>query len=332
MTEIRFSNIKKETFKNEVCRLLNERGYKTKVTVFPGFDETEPPCEGLSVYREGDVVTPSVNLNALYYSYTKSNETGLQDGCICTIEEVVGFILENIEESKHKNGLPDEKVIFDILNNWDIAKDRMVICLYGLETKREYVKNTVHKIIAENLVIIPYVQLNDIDSACAITVPVTNNMQSQWGLTTEEILETAKKSSAKIRPVDIVNINEMQKQAMIDEGVPDFLINEMCNPDIAPEMYAVTCTNRNHGAAALFYNGIMEKLYDSFGAFYVLPSSDAELIIISKDVADKFGLDVESLQKQVLDVNQTDGLFESAEILTDSVYFYDDTCGFRKIC
>lgn len=330
MTEIRFSNITKETFKDEVCRLLNERGYKTKVTVFPGFDETETPCEGLSVYREGDVVTPSVNLNALYYSYTKSNEAGLQDGCICTIEKVVDFILENIEESKRKSGLPDEKVIFDILNNWDIAKDRMVIRLHGLESKQEYVRNAVHQIIAENLVIIPYVQLNDIDSACAITVPVTNNMQLQWGLTTEEILETAKKSSAKIWPVDIVSINEMQKQVMIDEGLPDFLINEMCNPDIAPEMYAVTCANRKHGASALFYDGVMEKLYDSFGAFYVMPSSDAELIIIPKNAADKFNLDVRSLQKQTLDTNQTNELFGTAEILTDSAYFYDK-CGFRKI-
>lgn len=98
-------------------------------------------------------------------------------------------------------------------------------------------------------------------------------------------------------------------------------------------MHAVTCASRKHGAATIFYDGVMKKLYDSFGAFYVLPSSDAELIIISKDIADKFDLDAKCLQERVLDINQASDLFEeNAEVLTDSVYFYDDTYGFRKIC
>lgn len=146
-------------------------------------------------------------------------------------------------------------------------------------------------------------------------------------------MQAAKESSAKLRPVEIININEMYKQVARDEGMPDFLLNAMCNSETSPEMYAVTCTSRKHGAATIFYDGVMKKLYDSFGAFYILPSSDAELIIMPKNVADKFDLNAKSLQEQVLNINQASDLFEeNAEILTDSVYFYDDTYGFRRIC
>lgn len=330
MTDIRFSNITKETFKNEVCRLLNERGYKTKITVF---HNEGIPFDGISAYNDGDVITTVMNLDALYHSYLKSNETALQDGCVFTFEDVVDFILENIKKSKQENMLPSEDEMLSVLRNWNVAKSRMTICLHSLKAKQEYIKDVVHQIVAEDLVIIPYLQINDIGAPCAVTTPITNYMQMQWGLTTEEIVQAAKKSSSKLRPVKIININEMYKQVARDEGMPDFLVNAMCNSETSPEMYAITCANRKHGAATIFYDGVMKKLYDSFGAFYVLPSSDAELIIISKDIADKFDLDAKCLQERVLDINQTSDLFEeNAEVLTDSVYFYDDTFEFRKIC
>lgn len=330
MTDIRFSNITKETFKNELCKLLNKRGYKTKITVC---NNADMPFENIVAYHDGDMIVPAMNLDALYCSYLKSNETALQDGCFCTMEEVIDFILENIENSKQKNMLPSEDEMMNVLRNWNVAKSRMTICLHSLESKQGYIKDVVHQIVAEDLVIIPYVQLNDIGAQCAVTTPVTNYMQTQWGLTTEEIVQAAKKSSSKLRPVEIININEMYKQVARDEGMPDFLVNAMCNSETSPEMHAVTCANRKHGAATIFYDGVIKKLYDSFGAFYVLPSSDAELIIISKDIADKFDLDAKCLQERVLDINQASDLFEeNAEVLTDSVYFYDDTYGFRKIC
>ena len=131
--------------------------------------------------------------------------------------------------------------------------------------------------------------------------------------------------------MEIINLRDMTKKAMIKDGMPEFLADTILSAHASPDTYAVTNTYKMHGASAVFYHGVADRIRKDIGDFYIMPSSEAEVIIVSVADADKFGMDASSLKEFVTSTNQDESLFQDAKVLTNSLYIYDGKI-FKKVC
>ena len=82
------------------------------------------------------------------------------------------------------------------------------------------------------------------------------------------------------------------------------------------QMYVLSNSIKVNGASAVLDAKMMEDIAEKVGDFYILPSSIHELLVVPV----KSGMDVESLENMVCEVNATQVQLE--ERLSDHVYTY----------
>ena len=210
MTDIRFGVITKETFKNEIKRMLEERGYMTELNTF---NRSGTKYDGLAVHTKEDTLTPVVPVDALYQDYLECTEKALQDGHTFTLTDAVDYLLEEIKQSKMERGIPSEEEIMDIVHDWEKAKSKLVIRVQGLGKDNGYLNDKVYRMV-EDLVIVPYIQVSN-TKECISTISVTKTMAENWKMSEDEIIEAAKISSAVLRPVEITSLYDIAKKAMM---------------------------------------------------------------------------------------------------------------------
>ena len=83
-------------------------------------------------------------------------------------------------------------------------------------------------------------------------------------------------------------------------------------------MYVLTNRLRSHGAAAVLYEGCLEKIAAELACnYYVLPSSIHEVIL----TPDRHGFSYEELSSMVKEINESQ--VREEEVLSDHAYYYD---------
>ena len=138
-------------------------------------------------------------------------------------------------------------------------------------------------------------------------INVSKGMLELWGISEQELFETAEKNAIyDVKPMSVL-IKELTKQPMRSE-----LEHE------ADAMYVVSNENRRRGAAGIFNTELIQKRAEELGCnFYILPSSLHEIILMREDMAPE----MEILENMVRDINKTQVLVE--DYLSDSIYYYD---------
>ena len=178
MTDIRFGLITKETFKEEIKRILEKRGYMAELNTF---NRSGTKYEGIAVHTKEDALTPVVPVDVLYQDYLTCSEKALQDKCVFTLDDAVDCLLEEIRKSKIERGIPGTKEILEMVYDWKTAKGKLILYACGLEKNREYLENKVYQIIAEDIALVPGVQVSYINAECASVIPVTKDLAGEWG-------------------------------------------------------------------------------------------------------------------------------------------------------
>lgn len=81
------------------------------------------------------------------------------------------------------------------------------------------------------------------------------------------------------------------------------------------------CSNRTieYGASAIFVPGVLEKIGDAIGNFYILPTSVHEVMILEVDAAPSR----HEILSTIKEMNQDRNSVKEKEILSDSLFFYD---------
>lgn len=81
------------------------------------------------------------------------------------------------------------------------------------------------------------------------------------------------------------------------------------------------CSNRTtaYGASAIFVPGVLEKIGDAIGDFYIVPTSVHEVMILEVDAAPPVAVILNALKEQ----NQDRNCVEVEDILSDAVFYYD---------
>ena len=265
---------------------------------------------GLTIRTDDVNVTPTIYLEGFFREY--------EDGT--SMDE----ILDNIAEVYQNHALDHD---FDVsqITDYEKVEDKIIPRVVGIEGNDELLANRPHELVAEDLAIIYAVDLGTGPDG-GMSVPITNSLMEQYGISQEELHETAMRNMDENMDITFKGMNEVMAEMMMpqmlemtggDEQAAKDMLDSMVPPEEA--MYVVSNEEKLNGAVAVFDQKTMDDIAEKVGGdFYVLPSSIHEALVVPMT---EDGPDRAQLESMVREVNETQ--VAPQDRLSDNVYAYD---------
>lgn len=262
--------------------------------------------QGLEIWtpemKQGTGVTSTIYLNGIYENYENGVDLEVIMEHIGNLERQSMDLPEDVAEIKEK------------YKDVNYVKDRLIVSLISAERNVDFLKDKPYRML-EDLAIF-YKVLISKDGNGTGTITVTNNHMEYWGLTEEQLYETAIKNSNVLEPPSIDKLTNVMADLMKAQGMDEDIIeNQLKEDDV--DMYVISNTTKANGASVIVYSDALQQVAENLGSdLYILPSSIHEVLALP--VGNK---DVDSLEEMVRCVNQTE--VSPTEVLSDNVYKYD---------
>lgn len=177
----------------------------------------------------------------------------------------------------------------------------------------------------EDLAVIYLIILEERE-ASSFTATIHNNLLAEYGVDKETLHQTALSNMESFMPAVFSTLQDVVKELLIPDIAKQFEVEEelirgffeSMVPEKGIPMYCLTNKERVNGAACILNTKVQEKIAKQLGgAFYVIPSSTNEVLILSKTV----DIDFRELEEMVQEVNV---MYVSVEErLSDYMYEYD---------
>lgn len=257
--------------------------------------------DSLQVVMPGRHVVPSIYLKKMFERY----ENGMPVKDI--FRACASVIMDNKEDEFFDAG--------NMVYNWELAKEHLLIQVVNAQSNQEMLTQIPY-VMKEDLALTYRIMLSGNEDTGA-SILVDNIMLEAWGVSKEELYESAMENSKVMAPERVMCMEDMLKNMM--KYVPD---------DVSPEgielnesdndfMFVITNKQQFYGASAVFYGNSLEELAKKMKSdLYILPSSIHEMLVVSaKDH------DASELADIVQTVNAN--VVTKEEQLSDHVYHYD---------
>ena len=282
----------------------------------------------ITISKTGMNISPNIYLDGLYDAY----ESGR------TFRSVMNEVRKIYEESKMESSI-DMSFFMD----YEKMKEKVVYKVIGYERNKELLRQIPHILFLDMaLVFYCYVPKKELDCA---TILIYDSHLKMWGISKERLYWDAQRNTPHFLPPRILSMEEVMndifsgsimpvsegEEEMPGSGNPDGA-KPGCGQQEGPmpssrkaeesgKMYVLGNDKKLFGAAAMFYQGVLEEFSEKQQkSFYVLPSSVHEVILIPDDGM----VNGEELWKMVCEINATQ--VEPEEVLTDSVYYFSIKC------
>ena len=257
----------------------------------------------LTVAKEGQNVSPSVNLDQMYAEYQKTGE--------------LGPVLQEIAEiaTIEPDGMNLHK-----LDSYEQAKDSLFIRVSNAETNKEFLADVPHETVGD--LAVTYHVMMGIDNGEVGSTTITNALMEKFGITEAQLKADAIENSSKILSPSLESMNNVMARLLgmnnpvvgsvpFEQAVQDFNFRE-------EGMFVLTNTTAVNGAAVMFYPEVMEQLGNHAGVdLFVIPSSTHEVILVPDDGA----MHRADLEKMIKEINANE--VDPKDRLSDSLYHYD---------
>lgn len=284
-----------QEFTDEVISILSQRGIESRplVTV----KNNDVMKRGINITVANSRACPVVYLDEIYDKY-KSGEY--------TVESVVEQIMEMLDKEV---GSEFNQVINSILN-FENCRDKLIVNLVNKKNNTKSLENKIYRDFLD-LAIIYKIMLKTSSDVIG-TITITNDIMKSWGITEDELFETALKNTENILPIickDMIDVTENMVKNII--GTEEY--HEMPR-DL---MYVISNNTYNNGAASILYNNCLKTIADKLETDLILiPSSIHEFIVVNP-AGDT--VDLEYLNELISYVNSTQ---KETDILSDHYYLY----------
>ncbi len=256
--------------------------------------------DGISIWREGENVSPTIYLNSFYENYQEGR----------AIKEIAQQIKELYERYRIERPI-DPAFYCDFSNIW-----RRVSCkVINYERNRELLRDIPHLRYLD-LAIVAYYPVSD-GAMGEGMILIRNNHLKFWNVTAEELIHIARENTKERFSYELLDmIDLLQNYSEDEEGI--LSVQEFQETDETMPMYVLTNREKNLGAVCIIYDSILnhvgEKLEEDY---YILPSSIHECIIIPK----REEFDAEEIKLMVREINETQ--VQPEEVLSDQIYQYE---------
>lgn len=256
-------------------------------------------------------ISPTIYLNSMYEQYQRGKP----------MEEILNQIAA-IQAEHDKDIAVDVSAITD----YEKVQGKVAARLVNAENNQELLSQRPHILVGDDLAVTYCIMLGENDNG-SMSVPITNQLMENYGVTVGELHEAATQNMDELTPASFKSMNEVMVEMMLpslivecggDREQAEQMLEAMMPPMEDGKMYVLTNEQKTNGAAIILNDKVMDQISEKVGGeFYILPSSVHELLIVPRDA----GMEVPELEKMVCEVNATQVSVE--ERLSDHVYAYD---------
>lgn len=268
---------------------------------------------GIIVAKDGEMISPSIYVDAMYGEYLEG--------------EPLACILRRFIAIRDVNQLHND-MDMSFIDDYEQVKGKLGIKIINKDMNKDILKDVPYIDYADLAVVfLVLVEGEEIGSG---SILIKNRQMKIWGVDTDTLYEDAVTQMAYRFPAYLRGMLELLEEIYIEEN-GNVNTDELRNALMAParenmneinnknlQMYVLTNKAKWFGASAIVYPDMLEHLADEMGgAYYLIPSSIHEVIIIPKVKGDAGG---ECLSRLVKEVNATQ--LQREEILSDHAYEY----------
>lgn len=303
------AKLSKELFVKALKEVLQNEGLYVTERNHQKINESYK-CLAVKTSRE-DFVECVVNVEGMHEAYMKDK---------ISFNDAVNLVKKAVNEQKTKKlELNELKTKIEDLN---FVKDKLFIDVCNYDKNKDVLNNLVYRKVLD-LALVVRIELSKTDSGEFNVCSVSKGFLSNYGVTEKELFEMAMKNSERIRPVHIMDLNDFIMSELKNSLSKDEMeyMQEMCNTEGAFK-YAVTNSHMCNGASSIFYPGVLDKIFKELGAFFVIPSSIHEVLILQCKEYNR-DEDISYLKHMIYEVNTNEECMLDKEVLSDSLYMYD---------
>ena len=298
----------KETIAEEIKAFLPEKYEDADISINT-VQKNNEELTGITIRSSESNIAPNIYLDSYYDSYL--------DG------ESMEDIMQNIADVRVEHEI-EKPLAVDMITDYEKAKDKVMPKIVGMEGNEKYLEDKPFTRM-EDLAVVYYVDMGRLGGG-VMSSPVTENLMETWGVSTEELHQTALSNMEAQSVSSFKSMHEMMMEMMLPDMVERFdgdkdaareAISDMVPPDDG-NMFILTNQEKLNGATALLDTKIMGEISERFGEnFFILPSSLHEVLI----VPEKEGMELSVLENMVQEVNASQ--VAPQDRLSDHVYKYD---------
>lgn len=274
--------------KERVRQHLPEHMRKIPIDIHP-FRRIGRSYVGMSLDMRERCV-PIVNLDAYYAMYCRDHHL------LGELIAEMAKIMQNIGPGFDTTQLTD----------YSKVRDSLFIRVCNAEWNEVYLLKVPH-LRYEDLAVTAHVVIHN-EGSNLVSAVVRQNMLERYGITKEQLFNDAIRNAEILFPPVIHDFNEFNS-----------LFGEDVTEAEHPDSRILSNSAELNGAAALFYEGMMEKIAAQFhSSYYIVPTSIHEMILVK----DQDDLNLEDMRNSLIYVNQNAS--EKEAWLSEYLYYWDN--------
>jgi len=230
--------------------------------------------------------------------------------------------MEPLVETFRKSINSELKMNFWFIMEYENVRDSIMLRVVNYDMNRGFLETVPHRRYLD-LAVAYMVEIPDKEDMNKVyNAMVSDKLMAEWGITEEELYETARKNYFAKRPTVIKDMRTVLLELM---GI-DVDDEEFPEDDREPNMYVMSNSNNKHGAVAILDIDTIRRLAGRLGRnLYLLPSSTHELVIIPEyEEADE-----KTFLALIRDTNEN--VICRMEWLSHNMYYYDRACNMIKV-
>lgn len=246
--------------------------------------------KGITLSEKGINISPTIYLEEYYQMFQSGN----------SLDHITSDILRLYHEVRFQKSWNEDKI-----SVFQGIKDKIIYRLVNRKANENMLKEVPY---------IPYLDLAvvfcvllEVTKCGTATMQIRNAHLTMWDVSVKDLYEAAAENTCRFLPDDFSSMSRV-----IEE------LTGTCQEEREEYMYVLSNHIRSYGAAAILYDGRLERIGEYLKSnYYVLPSSIHEVIVVPEKSAPK----KDELSLMVAEINQTQ--LAEEEVLSNKAYYYD---------
>ena len=250
---------------------------------------------GIQINKKDLNISPVIYLEGHYKDYCSGKSL-----------EQVSMNIINI----YRKNMPVLNIDTEAFFDYGSAKYRIVPRLINTKQNKERLSQLSHIDFLDLSIVFAYI-MDTLHSDGMATALVTESMRQSWGVSADELYETALKNMMRLLPPKVTSMGSLIGYPGTD--IPLYILSND------------TCIG---GAASILLDDVLKDISRRFNCgFYILPSSIHEVLLLPEIYTDPDKIHDETMEELKEMVNSVNSEVDQEEILSDHAYYYDMKTG-----
>ena len=290
----------KKVLEEQLSSYLPESLADSKVEMH-SVEKVNGPIDEIAIIpkkESGQAVHSMLNVGALYDEYQRIGDVG------AIMEQTVERLLEN-----------DAKIPAMLWKKLTGGRNKIIMMLINTEQNKQLLEKLPHRDIFDLSIV--YRLVIDVNQNGMQSCLVDYKLAEKYGMDEQALYKTAKSYTKEVLPPVVKDMNEVMREMLKKDGMPDEMIEEYISNAPDNIMFVITNSMGVNGAVSMLYEEELQKLSEKVESdLYILPSSLHEVIAVPSHLGEP-----EQLAEMVHEVNMTE--VDLKDRLSNQVYHYD---------